>query len=85
MTPKEIAATFAGIPGRPVRMKAVPRESWEALFKSQGMRKPIPRIRMLDGFNEGWIEVEHGEAGSQKGSVALETVLKTFIETKLKL
>jgi uncharacterized protein YbjT (DUF2867 family) len=83
VTPKEIAATFAGLLGRPVRMEVVPRESWEALFKSQGMRNPIPRIRMLDGFNEGWIEFENGEAGSQKGSVALETVLKTFIETKL--
>jgi len=28
---------------------------------------------MLDGFNEGWIDFEGGEAGSQKGSVALES------------
>jgi uncharacterized protein YbjT (DUF2867 family) len=83
VTPEEIAATFARLLGRPVRMEAVPRESWEALFKSQGMRNPIPRMRMLDGFNEGWIEFENGEAGSQKGNVALETVLKTFIEAKL--
>jgi hypothetical protein len=34
---------------------------------------------MLDGFNEGWIDFERGEAGSQKGSVTLETVLKTII------
>jgi hypothetical protein len=34
----------------------------------------FPRIRMLDGFNEGWIDFEHGEAGSLKGNVALETV-----------
>jgi hypothetical protein len=60
-------------------MEAVPRESWEALFKSQGMKNPVPRIRMLDGFNEGWIDFERGEAGSQKGSVTLETVLKTII------
>jgi NAD(P)H dehydrogenase (quinone) len=79
VTPNEIAATFGRLLGRPVRMKVVPRESWEALFKSQGMKNPIPRIRMLDGFNEGWIEFEHGEAGSQKGSVALETVLQTLV------
>jgi len=58
----------------------VPRESWEQLFKSQGMNNPLPRIRMLDGFNEGWIDFESGEAGSRKGSVKLETVLKALIE-----
>jgi NAD(P)H dehydrogenase (quinone) len=79
VTPNEIAATFANLLDRPVRMEAVPRESWEALFKSQGMNNPIPRIRMLDGFNEGWIDFEHGEAESQKGSVTLETVLKALI------
>jgi uncharacterized protein YbjT (DUF2867 family) len=66
VTPNEIAATFARLLGKPVRMEVVPRESWETLFKSQGMKNPMPRIRMLDGFNEGWIEFESGEAGSQK-------------------
>ena len=79
VTPNEIAATFAKLLDRSVRMEAVPRVSWEALFKSQGMKNPIPRIRMLDGFNEGWIDFERGEVGSQKGSVALETVLKALI------
>ena len=80
VTPNEIAATFAKLLGSSVRMEVVPRESWEALFKSQGMRNPIPRIRMLDGFNEGWIEFERGEAGSQKGNESLESVLKSLIE-----
>jgi len=31
------------------------------------MKNPIPRIRMLDGFNQGWIDFENGDAGSQKG------------------
>src|SRR6267142_2192967 len=79
VTPNKIAATFARFLGRSVRMEAVPRESWEALFKSQGMKNPISRIRMLDGFNEGWIEFEHGEAGSLKGKVTLETVLNALI------
>jgi NAD(P)H dehydrogenase (quinone) len=35
---------------------------------------------MLDGFNEGWIEFEGGEAGSQKGKVSLETVLRSLVE-----
>ena len=83
VTPNEIAAVFTRLVGRPVRMEAVPRESWEDLFRSQGTKNPIPRIRMLDGFNEGWIDFEGGEAGSQKGSVALESVLKALLEEKV--
>ena len=82
VTPNEIAAVFTKLLDRPVRMEAVPRESWEDLFRSQGMKNPIPRIRMLDGFNEGWIDFEGGEAGSQKGSVASESVLKALLEEK---
>jgi uncharacterized protein YbjT (DUF2867 family) len=81
VTPDEIAATFAELLGRPVRMEAVPRNTWEQLFRSQGMKNPVPRIRMLDGFNEGWIEFESGAAGSRKGSVALKTVLQKLIES----
>ena len=80
VAPNEIASTFAKLLRRPVRMEAVPRESWEGLFKSQGTKNPLPRMQMLDGFNEGWIEFENGEASSQKGSVALESVLKALIE-----
>jgi NAD(P)H dehydrogenase (quinone) len=80
VTPKEIAATFADLLGIPVRMEAVPRDTWEPMFKSQGMKNPTPRIRMLDGFNEGWIEFESGRAGSRKGRVTLKTVLKSLIE-----
>jgi hypothetical protein len=44
------------------------------------MKNPIPRIRMLEGFNESWIEFEGGEVGSQKGNESLESVLKALIE-----
>jgi uncharacterized protein YbjT (DUF2867 family) len=84
VTPQEIAATFGKLLGHPVRAEVVPRETWKSLFKSQGMKNPTPRIRMLDGFNEGWIEFEGGEAGSQKGKIALETVLKALIEREIK-
>jgi len=80
VTHNEIAATFASLLGRPVRIEAVPRETWESLFKSQGVKNPVPRIQMLDGFNEGWIEFESGEAGSRKGRVELRTVLQKLIE-----
>jgi NAD(P)H dehydrogenase (quinone) len=80
VTPNEIAATFSRLLGRPVKMEVVPRDTWESLFLSQGMKDPTPRIRMLDGFNQGWIEFEDGETGSQKGTVALESVLRSLIE-----
>jgi uncharacterized protein YbjT (DUF2867 family) len=80
VTPKEIAASFASLLGHPVRVEAVPRETWESLFKSQGMKNPAPRIQMLDGFNEGWIDFEGKGVGSRKGRVALESVLRTLIE-----
>jgi uncharacterized protein YbjT (DUF2867 family) len=79
VTPNDIAAAFAKILGRRVEAKAVPREKWEALFKAQGMADPTPRLRMLDGFNEGWIDFEGGEAGSLKGTVPLETVLRELV------
>jgi uncharacterized protein YbjT (DUF2867 family) len=80
VTPNEIGTTFGDLLGRSVRMEAVPRGTWEPLFKSQGMKNPTPRIRMLDGFNEGWIEFESGEAGSRKGGIALRTLLKALVE-----
>jgi NAD(P)H dehydrogenase (quinone) len=80
ITPNEVATTFAKILGHPVRVAIVPRETWGSLFKSQGMKNPLPRIQMLDGFNEGWIEFERGESGSMKGKVTLETVLRELIE-----
>jgi uncharacterized protein YbjT (DUF2867 family) len=80
VTPNQIATTLAKLLGKPVRMEVVPRKSWEALFRSQGTKNPVPRIRMLDGFNEGWIEFEQGKSGSQKGSTSLEAVLKSVIE-----
>ena len=80
MTPNEIAAAFTKVLGRSVQMRIVPRDSWEALFKSQGMKNPLPRMQMLDGFNEGWIEFESCEAGSRKSSVSLESFLQGLMQ-----
>jgi len=79
ITPNQIAATFAKILSRPVRMEAVPRDHWERLFASQGAKNPTPRAKMLDGFNEGWIEFENGERGSRKGQIEIESVLRQLV------
>ena len=82
VSPNEIAAAFAEIIGHPVRAEAVPRQTWEQLFKSQGMEHPEPRMQMLDGFNEGWIEFEHGESKRRKGRIGLKEVLKELVRDK---
>ena len=80
LTPNQIAATFTKLLAKPVHMEIVPRESWETLFMSDGVKNPFPRMRMLDGFNEGWIEFEVGEASSRKCSVTLESVLQDLVK-----
>jgi uncharacterized protein YbjT (DUF2867 family) len=82
--PNDIAATFSRLLGREVRMQAVPRVTWEQLFRSQGMKNPTPRMQMLDGFNAGWIEFENGEMGSQKGTTTLEVALKALLAPTLR-
>ncbi len=76
----DIAAGFAASLGHAVRMEPVPRDSWEALFRAQGMQHPEPRMRMLDGFNEGWIDFEHGQDMLRKGAVTLDSVLRELVE-----
>lgn len=79
VTPLEIADTFARILGHTVAAEVVQRDTWEALFRSQGMKEPLPRMRMLDGFNEGWIDFEGAQADIVKGEVQLETVLRNLV------
>ncbi|WP_244817954.1 NAD(P)H-binding protein [Caballeronia sp. Lep1P3] len=79
VSPNDIAATFASVLGKPVGAQAVPRENWRALFDAQGMLNPEPRIRMLDGFNEGWIRFEGRDADIVKGEVALASVIRRLV------
>jgi uncharacterized protein YbjT (DUF2867 family) len=79
VTPNDIAAVFSTILGKPVRMEVVQRDQWEPLFRSQGMQNPQPRMRMLDGFNEGWISFEGGKAATHKGATNLETALRGLV------
>ena len=76
---QDIAAGFSAALERPVRAEAVPRDQWETLFRSQGMKNPMPRIRMIDGFNQGWIDFESGEANSRKERTPLDAVLRSLV------
>lgn len=79
VSPNDLAKAFAQLLGRPVRAEVVARDTWDALFRSQGMKEPLPRMRMLDGFNEGWIAFEGDPADIIKGDVDLETVLRGLV------
>lgn len=75
VSPLDIASGFATALGHAVDVAAVPRATWEQRFRSEGMQHPQARMRMLDGFNEGWIDFERNGTEQRTGSVALETVL----------
>jgi NAD(P)H dehydrogenase (quinone) len=74
-----IAAELSKALHRPVCAETVPREKWGAIFRAQGMHNPIPRIQMLDGFNEGWIKFEGGGAAVVKGKVSLVEVIRKLV------
>jgi uncharacterized protein YbjT (DUF2867 family) len=80
ISPDMIAESFARLLGRDVSMNVVPRDTWEDLFRSQGMKNPTPRMQMIDGFNEEWICFEGAENEVRKGRVPLDTVLQSLIE-----
>jgi len=75
----DIGAAFTAALKRPVEMKSVPRTDWEELFRAQGMKNPMPRIRMLDGFNEGWIDFEGGAIEHRYGKMTLEAVISKLL------
>ncbi|UVK41262.1 NmrA family NAD(P)-binding protein [Mesorhizobium sp. AR10] len=80
VSPNDLAGAFAMVLERPVRVETVPRESWEQIFRSQGTRNPLPRIRMLDGFNEGWIEFSDHDRSAVKGTTTLANVIAELVE-----
>lgn len=79
VSPNDIAAAFARALGRPVRAEVVERKDWESLFLSQGMKHPVPRMRMLDGFNEGWICFAGPDDQVIRGRVELDAVVEKLV------
>jgi uncharacterized protein YbjT (DUF2867 family) len=79
VSPNTLAAAFSQALGSPVRAEIVPRTQWESIFRSQGMKNPTPRMQMLDGFNEGWIDFSDGGTGVRKGSIDIDQAVATLI------
>ncbi|MCF5544310.1 NmrA family NAD(P)-binding protein [Pseudomonas salomonii] len=79
ISPNDIAQGLSQVLDRDVRAEAVARETWEALLRAQGAQNPLPRMRMVDGFNEGWICFEQEQV--LKGHTSLLTVLRELADT----
>ncbi|KAF1044901.1 MAG: NAD(P)H azoreductase [Herbaspirillum frisingense] len=80
VSPDDIAAAFAQLLGREVKVDTVPRAAWEDIFRGQGMENPLPRMQMLDGFNAGWIDFAHNGRDARKGSVGIEAALRAMLD-----
>ena len=76
VTPNEIAADLREDPRPSGRAWSGAARELGRPLQGAGHEEPDARIQMLDGFNQGWIEFETGQAGSIKGNVELETVLR---------
>ncbi|HJZ20026.1 MAG TPA: NmrA family NAD(P)-binding protein [Bradyrhizobium sp.] len=79
VTPNAIASAFGKAFGRPVRAEALPRACWEEIFRSEGMRNPLPRMQMIDGFNEGWVDFPNRGTGARKGRIDLDSAIAALV------
>jgi len=79
VSPNDIAEAFAKALGWPVKPEIVARESWEALFRAQGMQRPTPRMQMLDGFNAGWIDFAQRGANARKGTITIDQAIAALV------
>jgi NAD(P)H dehydrogenase (quinone) len=78
VSPRDIAKSLSRALGRPVEAIAVPREQWQGFFLSQGTKDPTPRIQMLDGFNQGWLDFEGPAKTIVQGYVTLDDVVRAL-------
>jgi uncharacterized protein YbjT (DUF2867 family) len=85
VSPNAIATAFATALGQSVRAEAVPRASWEEIFRSEGMRNPLPRMQMLDGFNEGWIDFANCGDGARIGRIDIESAVAALVQKQTTL
>jgi uncharacterized protein YbjT (DUF2867 family) len=85
VSPNGIAEAFTNALGSPVRTRIVARDGWDRLFREQGMTNPTPRMQMLDGFNEGWIDFPKRGAESRKGTITIDQAIEALVaETPIK-
>jgi len=75
----QIAAAFARALDHDVRAEPVPRTGWEAEFRAAGMTNPLPRMQMIDGFNQGWIDFADRGAHARKATTTIDQVIADIV------
>ncbi|VVE43370.1 NmrA family NAD(P)-binding protein [Pandoraea terrigena] len=78
-SPDDIAAALARVLVRDVRAEAVPRAGWDPLFRAQGMRNPMPRIQMLDGFNNDAFHFRDDGKHALRGNITLVEAIAALV------
>ncbi|HEY4144577.1 NmrA family NAD(P)-binding protein [Pinirhizobacter sp.] len=81
VSPDDLARALGHAVGREVSPAAVPRGAWETTFAMQGMQYPVPRARMIDGFNEEWIAFEGTGTHVRKGTTQVQAVVDALVAT----
>jgi NAD(P)H dehydrogenase (quinone) len=79
VSPDQIAAAFARVIGHDVRAEPVARDGWEAEFRATGMTNPLPRMQMIDGFNQGWIDFADRGAHAHKATTTIDQVIADIV------
>jgi NAD(P)H dehydrogenase (quinone) len=80
-SPLDMAQALASVLEQDVEATAVPREQWEARFRSEGMPadRTGPRIAMLDGINSGWVAFAGGTTEHVRGRIPLGYVVDELV------
>jgi uncharacterized protein YbjT (DUF2867 family) len=79
VSPDRIAAAYGKALGHDVSAVAVPRDAWGGEFRAAGMTNPLPRMQMIDGFNQGWIDFADHGAHSRKGMISIDQVIADIV------
>ena len=79
VSPNDLAAALGRAIGLGVHAQIVERTQWEPLFRAQGMGHPLPRMRMLDGFNEGWIAFDDRSTSLRRGTTSVQSVIDGLV------
>jgi NAD(P)H dehydrogenase (quinone) len=78
-SPADLASILAQALHRPVKPVAVPPQTWEETFRQQGTIDPSPRIDMLNGFNNGWIDFEGAPGEHLAGETTMEEAVAALL------
>ena len=49
------------------------------IFRGEGMRNPFPRMQMVDGFNEGWIDFPNCGAEARPGRMDVDSAIAALV------